>query len=73
MKKLILGFICFLLVGVFTSTATGQTGCSNYLGRAGEKLCSTKAGYDECVKLLREGKIAFCVLSGDRQTCERPE
>jgi hypothetical protein len=71
MKKLFLGFICFLLIGVFTQTATGQTGCSNYLGRAGEKLCSSKAAYDECVKLLKEGKIAFCVLSGDQNSSIR--
>jgi hypothetical protein len=68
MKKLILSVAGFLLIGIFNSTAMGQEGCKNFLGRDGEKLCETKAGYNECVKLLREGKINFCVFSGDQNS-----
>ncbi len=71
MKRFVLIGICFLFIGLFGSTANAQADCKNYLGRAGEKICETKASYDECVVKLKKGEFNFCSMFGKPETMIR--
>ena len=50
---------------LIASGAPAPEVCQNFLGRAREKVCQTKPGYDACLVLLKQGTVDFCALGGD--------
>lgn len=72
MKKLFSIGILFLVIGFCGITANAQIdGCKKYLGRAGQFMCETQPGYDQCVKKLKAGGADFCLLVGKPETAIR--
>jgi hypothetical protein len=45
-------------------------GCKNFLGVSGQLLCTTDAGFSECLAAKKQGKIKLCIRSS-APTAER--
>ena len=68
MKRITIAALGLVLIAMFGTESMAQAGCTNLLGRASERLCKQKTGYDECVSQLKEGKLNVCVMEGQAET-----
>lgn len=73
MKRIVFSLLVLGFIYAFSATeAKAQAQCKNLGGVTTDKICPTKAEYDACLNLMKQGTtVNLCVMTGDQTSWVR--